>query len=235
MFRPSGYSYPINLRGEKMNAISLFERQRDAAINGIIDIEGGYIDDPKDSGGPTKYGITIWTLARAMGLPAIHPVLEGKAAHHYQAYETEKAKRAKEIEARKTTGKRRAIIDEDVATISKDNARGIYELVFWTPCVMPDIAITIMVFDWAVNSGPGKAIKRLQELVGVTSDGVIGPITLKAAQEFGPTLLASLTHDRMMFYRALVNQDPKKSKFLNGWMNRIGRVLKLIRKIEAMT
>lgn len=27
-------------------------------INGIIDVEGGYVDDPADSGGKTKYGIT---------------------------------------------------------------------------------------------------------------------------------------------------------------------------------
>lgn len=27
-------------------------------INHIIHIEGGYVDDPSDSGGPTKYGIT---------------------------------------------------------------------------------------------------------------------------------------------------------------------------------
>lgn len=218
-----------------MNAFDLFERQRDAAINGIIDIEGGYVDDPKDSGGPTKYGITIWTLAKAMGLPAIHPVLGGRASHHYQAYEAEKAKRAKEIEARKTIGKRRAIIDEDVATMAKDTARGLYAQAYWTPCIMPDISTTIMLFDWGVNAGPAAAIKRLQALVGVTSDGVIGPITLKASQEFGPTLLASLTHDRMMWYRGLVNHDPQKSKFLNGWMNRVGRVLTLIRKIEAMT
>ena len=31
---------------------------KDEAIKNIIKIEGGYVDDPSDSGGETKYGIT---------------------------------------------------------------------------------------------------------------------------------------------------------------------------------
>lgn len=32
---------------------------RNNAINGIIDIEGGYVDNPDDSGGETNFGITV--------------------------------------------------------------------------------------------------------------------------------------------------------------------------------
>lgn len=39
---------------------------RDKVINEIIEIEGGYVDNPHDSGGPTKYGITE-KVARANG------------------------------------------------------------------------------------------------------------------------------------------------------------------------
>jgi len=39
---------------------------RDRIINSIIDIEGGYVNDPSDSGGETKYGITKRT-AKAYG------------------------------------------------------------------------------------------------------------------------------------------------------------------------
>lgn len=35
-------------------------------INEIIEIEGGYVNNPKDSGGPTKYGITL-AVARKYG------------------------------------------------------------------------------------------------------------------------------------------------------------------------
>jgi len=33
----------------------------------IVDREGGYVNDPDDPGGPTKYGVTIHT-ARALNL-----------------------------------------------------------------------------------------------------------------------------------------------------------------------
>ena len=38
------------------------------------------------------------------------------------------------------------------------------------------------VFDTAINSGPGRAAKFLQEVVGVTADGAIGPRPLAAAE-----------------------------------------------------
>jgi lysozyme family protein len=41
----------------------------DAVINGILDREGdAYTNDPKDSGGPTKYGVTQATLSRYRAL-----------------------------------------------------------------------------------------------------------------------------------------------------------------------
>lgn len=39
---------------------------RDRMINEVIRIEGGYVDDPSDSGGETNYGITV-AVARAYG------------------------------------------------------------------------------------------------------------------------------------------------------------------------
>ena len=39
-----------------------FTSSLDDLIAGIIKVEGGYVDDPNDPGGATKYGITIATL-----------------------------------------------------------------------------------------------------------------------------------------------------------------------------
>lgn len=39
---------------------------RDKVINGIIAVEGGYVNDPRDSGGETNWGITV-AVARADG------------------------------------------------------------------------------------------------------------------------------------------------------------------------
>lgn len=39
---------------------------KDSVIREIIETEGGYVDDPSDSGGKTKYGVTF-TVARSYG------------------------------------------------------------------------------------------------------------------------------------------------------------------------
>lgn len=36
----------------------------------VINVEGGYVNDPDDAGGPTKYGVTIKTLSEYLGRPA---------------------------------------------------------------------------------------------------------------------------------------------------------------------
>lgn len=44
----------------------MIDMTKEAFINGIIDREGGYVNDPSDSGGETNFGITK-TVARAYG------------------------------------------------------------------------------------------------------------------------------------------------------------------------
>lgn len=45
------------------------EKSSQALIEGIVQREGGFVDNPNDRGGPTKYGITIATLASWRGAP----------------------------------------------------------------------------------------------------------------------------------------------------------------------
>ena len=40
-----------------------------AALDAVFAVEGGYSDDPRDPGGPTRFGVTQATLARARGRP----------------------------------------------------------------------------------------------------------------------------------------------------------------------
>ena len=52
------------------------------------------------------------------------------------------------------------------------------------PCAADDLPAGLdhAVFDLAVNSGPARAAKLLQRVLGVAEDGVIGPATLAAAR-----------------------------------------------------
>lgn len=59
------------------------------ALNEIIRREGGYVDHPDDRGGPTKYGITMRTLAEWRGKPQtdhdVGELTENEARQIYEA------------------------------------------------------------------------------------------------------------------------------------------------------
>jgi lysozyme family protein len=72
-------------------------------------------------------------------------------------------------------------------------------------------------FDWAVNSGPGRAAKALQKSVMVVQDGAIGPRTLAAVEEKDPMqVIEDITAEREQFYKALKTFDT----FGKGWLRR---------------
>jgi len=77
------------------------------------------------------------------------------------------------------------------------------------------------VFDFAVNSGPGRAAKMLQRVLGVAEDGAIGPQTLaKAVSVDSSQLIADYNDARMAFLRDL----PTWPDFGNGWTTRVDTV-----------
>jgi lysozyme family protein len=77
------------------------------------------------------------------------------------------------------------------------------------------------VFDVAVNSGPGRAIKFLQSCVGVTVDGGFGPRTLDAVNEQDPSELIELyCAKRLEFLQSLKTFET----FGRGWSRRVAEV-----------
>jgi lysozyme family protein len=62
----------------------------DKALSLILASEGGYVNDPHDPGGATKFGITISTLSRARGHPVtpadIATLTENEARSIYRLY-----------------------------------------------------------------------------------------------------------------------------------------------------
>lgn len=80
------------------------------------------------------------------------------------------------------------------------------------------------VFDFAVNSGNGRAIKVLQECVGVPADGGFGPKTLAAVLQFKgegiKTLITEVCDKRLAFLKALKTWPV----FGRGWERRVNDV-----------
>ena len=69
---------------------------------------------------------------------------------------------------------------------------------------------------FAVNAGPGAAVRWLQTDLDTTADGVLGPLTLAAVQAADPaTVIRNLTTRRLTFYQSL-----NKPRFILGWTSR---------------
>lgn len=86
--------------------------------------------------------------------------------------------------------------------------------------------VDLVVFDAGVNSGPTRAAKWLQELVGADADGLIGPQTLKLVAQQDPyELAAAFCECRLRFVRELAQRKPSQQKFLRGWERRIMAVM----------
>jgi len=109
----------------------------------------------------------------------------------------------------------RALTPADVAPL--------YKRKYWDKVAGDQLpsGLDYAVFDAAINSGPGRAAKWLQEVAGVPADGAIGPKTLAAIAEFTPaTLIAHYNDKRLQFLESL----PTWGTFGKGWGNRVAHV-----------
>lgn len=152
----------------------------------IIKFEGGYVNDPADSGGPTNKGVTINTFRSVYG-------------------------RTKTI--------------NDLKHMTENEWRHIFKSLYWDKCKADDIAdqsIANLLVDWAYNSGTSLAIRHIQRIVGVNADGIMGNITLSAINRHSPLpLFCALKKDRIAFFNVTAQKNPRKKKFLKGWLNRV--------------
>ncbi len=98
-----------------------------------------------------------------------------------------------------------------------------YKAKYWDKIRGDDLpsGVDYIVFDAAINSGPGRAAKWLQQTVDVVVDGAIGPGTLRAvgampAQE----IVEKYQQVRLAFLQALPTWDT----FGKGWGRRVQEV-----------
>ena len=108
--------------------------------------------------------------------------------------------------------------------VTESEARFIYENKYVKNPGFDKIAdrhLQAQLIDFGVNSGPSVAIMKLQEILHVTVDGVLGPETLGAlkgitADEVNTLLVVS----RIKMICRIVQKNPSNLRFLSGWCNR---------------
>lgn len=150
----------------------------DSIINGLLQREGGYVNDPADNGGRTIDGISekanpdLW----ANGTPTPAQI-------------------------------RQRYIDRYVKGPGFDQ--------------IADTQLQAQLVDFGVNSGPAVAITKLQGILHVAQDGVLGPETLAAITTLHPEdICNSLVAARVRMIGQIVSKNPSQIKFLNGWLDR---------------
>lgn len=81
--------------------------------------------------------------------------------------------------------------------------------------------VDYVVFDAAINSGPGRAVKWLQACVGVDPDGAIGPRTMAAVKAANPRQLVDDYNKRRLSF---LSDLPTWGTFGKGWSRRAHEV-----------
>lgn len=118
----------------------------------------------------------------------------------------------------------RQATEAELRAIPDEHLDAIYRTGYWDKVRGNDLpaGVDMVVFDMAVNAGPGVAARMLQRLVGAQPDGAIGPRTLAAVSrrvaEDGSArpLIKAYTDERLRFYAGLSTADV----FGRGWARR---------------
>lgn len=120
---------------------------------------------------------------------------------------------------------------EEVQALTEREARQIYTKRYLTDTRIGEIRnakLRDLLLDCAVHHGPRRASIWLQEAVGVTADGAIGPKTLAAVAGYGRRgrpLHATILAKRLIFLGELITKDPRQAVFAKGWMVRVSEFL----------
>lgn len=169
----------------------------------IVAREGGYVDDPDDPGGATNHGVTIGTM-RNLGLD-----LNGDGR----------------------------IDKRDVRALTPTQAQQIFVEHYFRRPRLAELPAMLQpsIFDMYVNAG-ANAVKILQRLLTrmgfpASDDGVVGPLTIAAANEAAQAAPLHLADAygiaRRNYYYALADQRPASRKYARtkaggkgGWITR---------------
>lgn len=120
---------------------------------------------------------------------------------------------------------RRGKPKKDVRHITRQEAEAIYKAQYWDKVMGDELpsGVDYAVLDFAVNSGVHRAVKFVQEIVGVSADGIMGHVTLAAIAGFGSVQLINRLCDKREAY---VRKLKTYKVFGDGWDKRIARVRK---------
>jgi lysozyme family protein len=162
----------------------------------ILANEGGYGNDPQDPGGETYKGIARKKQPEWVGWIIIDPMKKQpnfpESLDHDQNLQAE--------------------------------IQRFYKAIFWDKVGgdnINDQEIANSIFDFAVNSGVSTSVGLVQNVVGSSYDGVIGPKTIQAINSFPPDhFISAFTVEKCRKYISICKKRPDSRKYFFGWIDR---------------
>lgn len=175
----------------------------DSAFQKVVGVEGRYSNNPKDSGGPTMFGITE-VVARANGYKddmRMMPISVAKQIYRYQYWNILRL--------------------DEVNAISEAVAHELFDTGVNLGC-----AAAAKFLQRSLN-----ALNRQQHDYGdIAVDGVLGPVSIRCLMQFitlrgapGDVVLQrALNSLQCAFYIDLAERREKDEEFVFGWvLNRV--------------
>ena len=123
---------------------------------------------------------------------------------------------------------------KDMKDLTVEDVAHIYKIAYWDSVQGDDLpsGLDLCVFDFGVNAGTGRAARYLQNLVGATADGAIGPATLRTVNAYvqveglGATIDAYQSN-RQEYYEKLSTFET----FGRGWTRRVKETTEAAHKL----
>jgi type VI secretion system secreted protein VgrG len=170
----------------------------DFAIEYILDTEGGFVDHPDDSGGPTKFGLSQRFLKSLYRTKEIswEPTRD-------KIFSLDK-KEAKSIYRRQYWDFYNLRLLENKKLITK----------LFDCLIMSDSRLVIKNFQSSTNSSLGQNKLKV--------DGILGKHTSSVANNCDADFIINNFIIFMgQYYQEIVVSNPSQHKFLKGWLNRL--------------
>lgn len=106
--------------------------------------------------------------------------------------------------------------------VTEDEARSIYHRKYIKPFEgVQDERLLAQMVDFGVTSGPGLVAQKVQEILQLEVDGIVGPHTLEAINSADPIRLNNqLALARIKMIGRIVHNRPAQAENINGWINR---------------
>ena len=168
--------------------------------------EGGFVNNPHDKGGPTKYGVTLRTLASWLAPKTVtiedvqNLTIEEAQALYYSRYWLVSG--CDRVEAQAV-----AVALFDVAVWAGPHTATLYAQMALNVCL----------------EASGVSARR------ITEDGYVGPSTITALSRVSPEAFLKTFHGLLLVRTAgIIKADPTQKVFELGWTHRVDRLLTLI-------